>query len=129
MDWDADRIIFAVDGERHYTYNPTVKNDQTWPFDAPQFLLLNVAIASDISSSFEQSAMEIDYVRVFQKSDTGTNYEIVWQDEFGGQEDNSLSPLWDDDANVDPVDVDQLQRDCASGTSASCSALLSQCTC
>lgn len=110
MDWDADRIIFAVDGGVHYEYNPTVKDDQTWPFNAPQFLLLNVAIESDISDSFVGSAMEIDYVRVFLKN--GDDYEIVWRDEFGG-----------------PVDVDQLQRDCASGTSASCSALLSQCTC
>ena len=123
MDWDAERIIFAVDGGVHYTYNPTVKNDQTWPFNLEQFLLLNVAIESDISDSFVESAMEIDYVRVFQKN--GDDYEIVWRDEFGDQED-TITP-WD--VSDDPVDVDQLQRDCASGTSASCSALLSQCTC
>ena len=123
MDWDAERIIFAVDGGVHYTYNPTVKNDQNWPFDAEQYLLLNVAIESVISDSFVESAMEIDYVRVFQK--IGDDYEIVWRDEFGDQED-TVTP-WD--VSDGSVDVDQLQRDCASGTSASCSALLLQCTC
>ena len=123
MDWDAERIIFAVDGVVHYVYNPTHKNDQTWPFYAEQFLLLNVAIESVISDSFVESAMEIDYVRVFQK--IGDDYEIVWRDEFGDQED-TVTP-WD--VSDGSVDVDQLQRDCASGTSASCSALLSQCTC
>ena len=52
----------------HYTYNPPVKNSNTWPFDAEQFLLLNLAIASDISPTFQQGTLEIDYVRVFQQS-------------------------------------------------------------
>lgn len=102
MDWDADRIIFAVDGVVHYEYNPTVKDDLTWPFNAPQFLLLNVAIASDISSSFVESAMEIDYVRVFQKN--GDDYEIVWRDEFGDQED--IETPWDGSDYVTPTKYD-----------------------
>ena len=44
LDWTAERMIFAVNGVEHYTYNPVEKNADTWPFDADQFLLLNVAI-------------------------------------------------------------------------------------
>lgn len=68
MDWSPERIIFSVDGVEHYTYEPSTQNDSTWPFDANQYLLLNVAVLPDISSNFTESAMEVDYVRVFQNT-------------------------------------------------------------
>ena len=58
MDWTAEKIVFGVDGVTHYTYNPSIKNADTWPFDAEQYLLLNLAIQSNISSSFTQGAMD-----------------------------------------------------------------------
>lgn len=64
--WTAVKMEFAVDGVIHYTYNPTVKNASTWPFDAAQYLLLNFAIQGNITSSFTEGAMEVDYVRVYQ---------------------------------------------------------------
>ena len=64
----TEKMEFAVDGVIHYTYNPSVKNASTWPFDAEQYLLLNLAIQSNISSSFTQGAMEVDYVRVYQNT-------------------------------------------------------------
>lgn len=68
VEWDTQRIIFSVDGVNHLIYNPTIKNQYTWPFDAEQFILLNVAIEpSVIYTNFSQSTMEIDYVRVYQE--------------------------------------------------------------
>ena len=64
--WTPEKMVFSVDGNVHYTYNPTEKNKDTWPFDADQYLLLNVAIEPSIVSSFKTSAMEIDYVRIYQ---------------------------------------------------------------
>lgn len=65
--WTDEKMVFSVDGVTHYTYNPEVKNDDTWPFNKEQFLLLNVAIESGTkSSTFVETAMEIDYVRVYQ---------------------------------------------------------------
>ncbi len=93
--WNEDELIFSVDGVVHYTYNPPVKNSDTWPFDAEQFLLLNLAIASDISPTFQQGTLEIDYVRVFEPSSdpagcmdvNATNYDsestIQDYDEWG----------------------------------------------
>lgn len=66
LDWTSEKMIFKVDGVTHYTYNPTLKDANTWPFDAEQYLLLNIAIDPNITNSFTQSAMEIDYVRVYQ---------------------------------------------------------------
>jgi hypothetical protein len=61
-------MIFSVNGYVHYTYNPNPQNSETWPFDAPQYLLLNIAIESSITSSFTETEMEIDYVRVYEAS-------------------------------------------------------------
>tara|TARA_B110000971_G_scaffold38514_1_gene37343 strand:- start:3968 stop:4813 length:846 start_codon:yes stop_codon:yes gene_type:complete len=70
INWTAEKIDFMVDDVIHYTYQPTDKNAANWPFDANQFIVLNVAMGGSlggaIDGSFTESAMEIDYVRVFQ---------------------------------------------------------------
>jgi beta-glucanase (GH16 family) len=73
MEWSANSIIFSVDNVVHYVYNPAVKNASTWPFNSEQYLLLNIAIEpSIISTSFVQTTMEIDYVRVYQQGALST---------------------------------------------------------
>jgi beta-glucanase (GH16 family) len=72
LEWSATSMIFSVDNVVHYVYNPAVKNASTWPFDAEQYLLLNVAIQSSIATNFVQSAMEVDYVRVYQQGPLAT---------------------------------------------------------
>jgi len=68
--WSENKISFLVDNEKFYTYEPEIKNDQTWPFDLDQFLILNVALGGtlggNIDPNFTESTMEIDYVRVYQ---------------------------------------------------------------
>lgn len=69
LEWTSEKMIFSVDGVEHYTYNPATKDASTWPFNAEQYLLLNVAIQpSAVGAGFVQSAMEIDYVRVYQET-------------------------------------------------------------
>ena len=54
-----------------YTYNPSNKNDNTWPFDEDQFILLNLAMggySGTIDSNFTQTSMIVDYVRVYQEA-------------------------------------------------------------
>ena len=70
MVWTEDKIAFAVDGIIHYIYKPPVQNAENWPFDLEQFFLLNVAVLPIIDPNFTESAMEIDYVRVYQKADS-----------------------------------------------------------
>ena len=68
LEWSSEKMVFSVDDVVHYTYNPSTKDSDTWPFDTEQYLLLNIAIQPSIAQSFTQSAMEIDYVRVYQES-------------------------------------------------------------
>ena len=66
LEWSPEKMVFSVNNRVHYTYNPPVKNASTWPFNADQYLILNIAIQSSIPPSFTESAMVIDYVRVYQ---------------------------------------------------------------
>ena len=65
-----DEIIFSVDGKEYYTYSPEDKTDINWPYDSPQFIILNVAmggsLGGEIPDDFSESAMHIDYVRVYR---------------------------------------------------------------
>jgi len=72
LEWNEEKLVFSVDDVVHYTYNPPVKNSSTWPFDAEQYLILNISLAPDISPYFEQSSLQIDYVRLYQESSLST---------------------------------------------------------
>jgi len=75
MNWSPNQISFLLDGVIYYTYNPTVKDANTWPFDKEQFILLNVAMggwAAPIPANFIQSSMSVDYVRIYQNTTVDT---------------------------------------------------------
>ena len=76
LEWSATKMRFSVDGIQHYEYAPENKNIQNWPYDAPQYLLLNVAILPNIAANFTESPMEVDYVRVYQESVSLSNTNI-----------------------------------------------------
>ncbi|MFK8058609.1 MAG: family 16 glycosylhydrolase [Polaribacter sp.] len=83
MNWSPNQITFLVDNVVFYTYNPSEKNDDTWPFDKEQFLLLNVAIggfSGTPAANFSQSSMVIDYVRVYQNKNLSTG--AIFKDAF-----------------------------------------------
>jgi beta-glucanase (GH16 family) len=66
MDWTEDYIKISVDDEHYYRFN----TNDTMPFDAPFFFVLNVAIGGTLGGvvdpNFSEDIMEIDYIRVYQ---------------------------------------------------------------
>lgn len=75
MNWSPNQISFLLDGVVFYTYNPAVKNASNWPFNSEQYILLNIAmggVAGNINSNYTQSAMVVDYVRVYQNTTVDT---------------------------------------------------------
>ena len=69
IDWNQNRIQFFVDDVLYYTYNPSPKNDENWPFDQDAFFISNVAMGGhwfEIDPNFVESTMEVDYIRVYQ---------------------------------------------------------------
>lgn len=80
LEWTPEKLVFSVDGVVHFTYNPPVKDANTWPFDAEQYFLFNIAIQASISAGFTESDMEIDYIRVYQASPVSTRQVSEPQD-------------------------------------------------
>ena len=71
MHWTAEQVRFGIDGIVHFEYkNPRTGTDR-WPFDAPQFLILNIAVGGDFGLAVDDRifpvTMEVDHVRVYQK--------------------------------------------------------------
>lgn len=74
VEWTPEYMKFYFDGKLHFTFNNDGKGDKnTWPFNAPFYLKLNLAWggnwggAMGIDESCLPATYEIDYVRVFQK--------------------------------------------------------------
>jgi beta-glucanase (GH16 family) len=70
MLWTPQRISFAIDGRVHHVYENRGVGTAQWPFDAPQFLILNLAIGGDLGGPVDDSIFpvrfEIEHVRVWQ---------------------------------------------------------------
>ncbi len=70
LTWTADAIAIGIDGVEIYRYPNPRAGTASWPFDAPQFLLLNLAIGGDLGGSIDDAifpvTMEIDHVRIYQ---------------------------------------------------------------
>ena len=68
--WTAAEIAVGVDGVVYFRYpNPGTGRDR-WPFNAPQYLLLNVAIGGVLGGSVDDGifpvTLEVDHVKVWQ---------------------------------------------------------------
>ena len=73
LEWTENSINTYVDGELIFTYNNDGKGKDTWPFNQPFYIKLNLAWggnwggAQGVDESALPATYEIDYVRVFQK--------------------------------------------------------------
>lgn len=70
--WDKTKVAIGVDNATYFTYlKPVAATNDTWPFDNPQYLILNLAMGGDlggaIPASFSSDQMVVDYVRVYQQ--------------------------------------------------------------
>lgn len=71
LDWTKDKMDFFVDDILVYTFQPEIKNENTWPFDKPFYFILNVAIGGNFGGPavddtvFPQDFI-VDYIRVYQ---------------------------------------------------------------
>lgn len=74
VEWTADYIRATVDGKPHFEFlNDKKGNKDSWPFDKPFYLKLNLAWggnwggAEGVDESALPATYEIDYVRVYQR--------------------------------------------------------------
>jgi beta-glucanase (GH16 family) len=75
IEWEPGTVAFYVDDQLYETQNSTVPAGDTWEFDHPFFLLINVAVGGqwpgspDSTTTFPQT-LKVDWVRVYQKDGT-----------------------------------------------------------
>lgn len=77
IEWEEDRIRWFIDGQQYFALTPAnLPAGRAWVFNAPQFLILNVAVGGnwpgnpDTSTVFPQR-MTVDYVRVYEADPGG----------------------------------------------------------
>ncbi len=74
LEWYEDHMDFFYDDSLYFSYhNDGTGNNDTWPFDKPQYLLLNLAYGGSwgglkgVDTSLLPLTFEIDYVRYYKK--------------------------------------------------------------
>ncbi len=72
MHWTPQQARFGIDGKTHFIHQNAGTGKAQWPFDTPQFLILNIAVGGDFGGAVDDSIfpvrMEVDYVRVYQQA-------------------------------------------------------------
>ena len=86
LEWDSTYIRYLVDDEPYFfIYNDSNGDEDKWPFNKPQYIILNLAVGGDwggaegIDPSVFPMEMKVDYVRVFEKSESSTNVNVTFQ--------------------------------------------------
>ena len=68
--WTDDAIEFAIDGKAYHRYTNPRSGRAAWPFDAPQYLLLNIAIGGVLGGTVDNRifpvTLEVEHVRLHQ---------------------------------------------------------------
>ena len=73
VEWDRERMLFSIDGSTTFTVTNDNTGTESWPFDAPFYLLLNVAVGGTwggqhgVDESVFPQQMAVDWVRVWAR--------------------------------------------------------------
>ncbi len=73
MEWYPDRIDIFADGQKYFTFANEGTGSRAWPFDKPQYLLINLAIGGSwggqkgIDDSRFPHRYLVDYVRIYKQ--------------------------------------------------------------
>jgi beta-glucanase (GH16 family) len=72
LTWNASQMKVGVDDRNYYQYSNDGSGNAEWPFDSPQYLILNIAVGGDwggqmgVDDTIFPIQMDVDYVRVYQ---------------------------------------------------------------
>ena len=69
--WTKDFIKFYIDEVLVYTFSPELKDENTWPFDQPFYLIFNLAVGGnfggpEIDDNIFPQEFVIDFVKIYR---------------------------------------------------------------
>ena len=86
LEWSSTYLRYLIDNESYFfVYNGSNGDVAKWPFDEPQYIILNLAIGGDwggiqgIDPSAFPMKMLVDYVRVYKMSENFNNIQVTFQ--------------------------------------------------
>lgn len=77
LEWTPQKLEFFVDDRKYFVLENDGTGVDSWPFDAPQYLILNLAIGGawggqkGVDDAIFPQRLTIDYVRVYQRPGAG----------------------------------------------------------
>lgn len=71
VEWSKEKMDFFVDNRFVFSYNPEVKNVDSWPFDQPFYIIVNMAIGGnfggpEVDDAIFPQQFIVDYIKVYQ---------------------------------------------------------------
>ena len=86
LEWSSTYLRYLIDNESYFfVYNGSNGDVAKWPFDEPQYIILNLAIGGDwggiqgIDPSAFPMKMLVDYVRVYKMSEIFNDIQVTFQ--------------------------------------------------
>ena len=115
LEWDSTYIRYLVNGNPYYfIYNDSNGDRAKWPFNLGHYLILNLAVGGDwggiqgIDENFFPMEMEVDYVRVFKKTEIAKSVSVKFQVDMKNEV-VSGTGLWLSGGNLSPSSKGGLQ--------------------
>jgi beta-glucanase (GH16 family) len=74
LEWNEENISIFVDQKKYFVFTNEHNGKESWPFDQPAHLLLNVAVGGDwggakgVDEKIWPQRMLVDYVRVYSST-------------------------------------------------------------
>ena len=86
LEWSPTYLRYLIDNESFFfVYNDSNGDVAKWPFNEPQYIILNLAIGGDwggiqgIDPTVFPMRMLVDYVRVYERSENSNDVNITFQ--------------------------------------------------
>ncbi len=89
VEWEPGEIRWYIDGIEYHRATAADVAPNEWVYDHPFFLLLNLAVGGNFGgavgsdTTFPQQFL-VDYVRVYQATDTAERFKATFTDNFSG---------------------------------------------
>ena len=87
LEWDGETIIWSVDGFEYWTFDVASDPEKAQEMTKHYYILLNMAVGGNLTQGVAideaslPATMYVDYVRVYQLTNSGAQYTKKWTEQ------------------------------------------------